>query len=127
LFGVGVAVSDEAGSAHSLRRHDWIEAEKPVAAGFQEILVDGDRIDLGASDLVVAGIVSDIDLIEDAIGGVEAATNVLARKIAQVVVVGLQGPEHVVPDNLARNVGIVGIEKGKRLTGDIVDNGAAVR
>src|ERR1700690_340825 len=98
--GISVAPADKTGTANFLRRENRIQAEDPVASGGLEIRIGWQRLDLGASDQIVTRIVADLEVFDllrlrSALG--ESGVAIVE---AQIIVVGGDGTEHVVPDNL---------------------------
>src|ERR1700691_1482903 len=86
-FWIGVTISDEAGSSNFLRRKNRIEAEQPIAAGGLEIGIGRKRLDFGAADEIVAGIVTDLEILD--LAGLRAFMRVLRIAVVepQIVVV----------------------------------------
>ena len=123
---IGVTPADEAGATNFLRRENRIEAEQPVAAGRLEIRIGRQRLDLGAADQVVTGVVTNLEVLD--LAGLRTLLLVLGVAVieAQIVVVGGDRAEHVVPDDLDGDVGIVGVDQRERLTGDKADDRALV-
>src|ERR1700682_653279 len=60
---IGIAPTDKSGSPNFLRREQRIEAEDPVAAGGLEIRIGRQRLDFGAADQVIAGVVADLEVL----------------------------------------------------------------
>ena len=125
-FRIGVTPSDESGSANFLRRKNRIEAEQPVAAGGLEIRIGRQRLDFGAADQVITGVVTDLEILD--LAGLRALLLVLGIAVveAQIVVIRGDRAEHVVPDDLDRDVGIIGVDQRERLTGDEADDRSLV-
>src|SRR5580700_6674280 len=114
---ISVTPSDESGTSNFLRRENRIEAEQPVAAGSLEIGIGRERLDFGAADEVVTGVVSDLEILD--LAGLGALLLVLGIAVveSQVVVIRSDRAEDVVPDDLDGDVGVVGVDQWERLSG----------
>src|ERR1700692_4192364 len=63
-FRIGVTPSDETGSANFLRRKNGEQAEQPVTASRLEVGVGRHRLDFSASDEVIAGVMTDLEILD---------------------------------------------------------------
>jgi hypothetical protein len=63
-LGISVAPSDESGTSNFLRSENRVQAEQPVAAGGLEIGIGRERLDFGAADKVVTGIVTYLEILD---------------------------------------------------------------
>src|SRR5208282_654597 len=92
---IRVAIADQSGSSRLLRRKHRVQGEQPPAPRLLEVRIHRQRLDLGSSDEVVSGVMTDLDVIDHAL--VLARTNVLALAIvkAQIVVIARDWPEHL--------------------------------
>src|SRR5271155_6247750 len=120
-FRISVPPSDETGSTNFLRRQNRVEAEQPVAAGLEEIGISRKRLDFGAADEVIAGVVADLEIFDLTRLRTPLLVFGIAVVEAQIVVVRGDGTEDVVPDDLDGDIGIVGVDQRKRLTSDKAD------
>ena len=84
---ISVAIADESSAARLLRRKHGVQSEHPQTARLLEVRIDRHRLDFGASDEVVAGVVTDLDVVDNFL--VLARPHVLALAIeeTQIVVV----------------------------------------
>src|SRR5580704_17905751 len=107
---ISVTPSDESGTSNFLRRENRIETEQPVAAGSLEIGIGRERLDFGAADEVVTGVVSDLEILD--LAGLRALLLVLGIAVveSQIVVIRSDRAEDVVPNDLDRDVGIIGVD-----------------
>src|SRR5712675_1975747 len=123
---ISVTPSDETGSANFLRRENREQSEQPVTAGRLEVGIGRKRFDFGASDEIVTGIVTDLEVLD--LAGLRTFLLILGIAVieAEIVVVGGDWAEHVVPYNLHCDIGIVGVDQRERLTGDEADDRALV-
>ncbi len=124
---IGVTELDQPGSTVRLRREHRVQESEEVAAGFLEIGIDRHRIDFGATDLVVAGVVPDLDVGDFAEGRVLAPVHAVAIEPAQIVLVAGDRPERDVPHDLGAGIGIVRIDDWERLAGHVTNEAAMVR
>src|SRR5712671_4307951 len=63
-FRISVTPSDETGSANFLRCKNREQSEQPIAAGRLEVGIGRHRLDFSASDEVVTGIVTDLEILD---------------------------------------------------------------
>src|SRR5271156_2150011 len=124
---IRVAEADNSCSARILGREHRVKREQPEPVGLFEVWIDRQRLHLGAANQVVTRIVTDFYVVDYLL--LLAGANILALtvKIAEVVIVALDRPEHVVPDDLLRNGRIVRVDQRERLACDITDHAAMVR
>src|ERR1700736_6075342 len=93
-----------------------------------EVGIERHWLDLGPSDEAVSGIVADLK-----VGGLEGlllarlAINAFAVEETEVIVIGENRAERVVPHDLGRDVRVVQIEHRERKSCDIADDTATVR
>src|SRR5882757_2399534 len=125
-FRISITPSDETGSANFLRRENREQSEQPVAAGRLEVGIGRKRLDFSASDEIVTGIVTDLEVLD--LAGLRTFLLILgiAVVVAEIVVVGGDRTEHVVPNDLDRDFGIVSVDQWERLSGDEADDRALV-
>ena len=91
-----------------------------------EIGVNRHRFDFGPADQIIAGVVTDLkifDLLELRALLDERAVAIVK---AQIVIVGRDGPEDVVPHHLGRHIGVIRVDQWKRLARDITDYSSLV-
>jgi hypothetical protein len=124
-FGIEIAPADEAGSVNVFREQG-VKSEQPDAIGLFEIRIDRQRIDLGTSDEVVAGIVADLEILDLPFLRTVPLVRAVAIIETQVVVVGRDRTEDIVSDDLVGNVGVVGIDQRKWLPRNVTDDAAMV-
>jgi hypothetical protein len=91
-----------------------------------EIGIDRHRLDFGPSDFVVAGVVANLDVIDYAMRPAELGVLLVAIEEAQIVIVGRDWTEYVVPHQLVGDERIVRIEQGERLPRNVADQAAMV-
>src|SRR5580704_7557213 len=96
---LGITITQQAGAASVLRRELRSEQEQPQAVGMLEVRIDRQRLDFGTADQVVAGVVAELSVCDFEERLVVSAVNGVAVKVSQIVVVGLNRPEHVVPND----------------------------
>src|SRR3984893_5120539 len=103
-FRIGVTPSDEPGPANFLRSKNRIEAEQPVAASSLEIGIGRERLDFGAANEVVTGVMTDLEILD--LAGLRALLLVLGIAVveSQIVVIRSDRAEDVVPNDLDRDV-----------------------
>ena len=123
---IGVAIADETGAARLLRREHRVQPGEPVASGPEKVRIDRQRLDLGAADQGVAGVVADLHVEDRPVGLVIAAVFARAVVEAKIVVVGTDRPEGIVPDNLLGGVRVVHIHERERLAGDVAGDAPMV-
>src|SRR5579864_150354 len=118
-FRICVTVADESGSARTLWRKHRVKGEQPVPAALLEVGIYRQWFNFGASNQVVARVVADIDIVDYLL--LLARTDILACtvKVSQIVIVALDRPEHVVPDDLLGDEWIVRVDQRERLPGDV--------
>src|SRR5258705_245624 len=61
---ISVTPSDETGSANFVRRENRDQSEQPIAAGRLEVRIGRHRLDFSASDEVITGIVTDLEIFD---------------------------------------------------------------
>src|SRR5215475_4903984 len=119
LLRVGITPADESDTAQFVRRQHRIEAEDPVTARILEVGIDRNRFDLGSSDQLVSGVVTDLEILDLLLHRTFGLILGVAVIEPQIVVIRSDRTEHVVPNDLGTNVRIVGVDQGERLSGNI--------
>src|SRR5260370_20543625 len=61
---IGVTIAQQAGAACVLGRELGSEQEEPQTVGLLEVGIDGNRLDFGASNEVVTGIVTELSVFD---------------------------------------------------------------
>src|SRR5208337_2658066 len=94
--------------------------------GGLEIRIRRQRLHFGTADQIVAGVMSDLEILD--LAGLRALLLVLGIAVveSQIVVIRGDRAEDVVPDDLDGDVGVVGVDQRERLTGDKADHGPFV-
>src|SRR5262249_56205963 len=115
----GVAITDECGPTELLRRQRRVQGEQPISAAQFEVRVDRNRLDLGATDEAVARVMTYLKIVDLRRLRVLARVLSIAIVETQIVVVGEQRPEHVVPGYLGRDVRVVHVDQRERLACDV--------
>src|SRR5208283_4420561 len=123
---IGVAELEDPGAAGGRRRENRIEQRLVKASSCLEVGIDRQRFDFGASDFVVAGIVTDLDVSDLEERLVAAPVLAVAIEPAQIVVVRRYWPEDLVPDHLLGRLRIVSGDHRERLTRDVANQAAMV-
>ena len=123
---IPVAIADGAAAAIFGGRESGIRSDALPDAGSLEIRVGRHRLDLGASDIGVARQMPGLGHQHQLLLRAGILPRYLAFEIAQIEVVGRDRLEVLVPHDLGRDVGIVGIEDGERLPGDVAEQVAMV-
>src|ERR1039458_1938512 len=123
---IGVPITQQTGATFILGREFGTEQEQPQAVGNLEVGIDGHWLDLGSADEVITGVVPRLIVPECKEGLVDAGVNRVAIEISQVVVIALNRTPQGVPDDLGRDVGIVGVNEREGLAGDITYEAAMI-
>src|SRR5208282_6462508 len=92
----------------------------------EKVRIDRQWLDLGSADQGVAGVVADLHVVDRLVGLLITAVFARAVVKAQIVVVGTDRPEGVVPDNLLGGVWVVHVHERERLAGDVPGNAPMV-
>src|SRR5271168_4584469 len=100
----GVAITDESLATRFLRREQRIQREQPKTAGLLEVRIDRQRLYFSAAHQIVTRVVADLDVVDDLLIMTRIYVFDLAIVKAQVVVVGADRAEHVVPHDLLRDL-----------------------
>src|SRR5882757_6107960 len=99
-FRISVTPSDETGSANFLRRQNREQSEQPVAAGRLEVGIGRERLDFSASDEIVAGVVTDLEVFDLTSLRTSLLVLGIAIVVAAVVVVWSGPRNHGATDKL---------------------------
>src|SRR5580704_13939343 len=126
LLGRRIAISNQALSARFLRREQWIQSEQPEAAGLLEVGIDRQRLYFGAAHQIVARVVADLDIVDDLLLFTRIDVLDLAIEKTQIVIVGADRAEHVVPHDLVGDLRVVGVDQREGLTRDVANQRAMV-
>ena len=124
---VPVAIADPAAAAIFGGRESGIRRRAHPDVGSLEIRIGRQRFDLGASDVGVARQMAELGHLHQLLLRAGILLRHLAFEVAQIEVVGRDRLEVLVPHDLGRDVGIVGIEYRERLPGDVAEQVAMVR
>src|ERR1700676_847069 len=117
LIRIRVPIADEASSGTVLRSYLRVQTGHRVPAGDLKVRIERQGIDFRASSLAVPGVVSGLVVPKRFVWFVQPGVHTLGVEKAQIIVVGRDRTEVVIPNDLLSDVGIVGVEQGKRLTG----------
>src|SRR5271163_1270039 len=125
-IGLLITKANNSLAAFGLRRQHGIKAEEPQAVGLLEVRIDRRRLNLDAADQVITGVVAYLIILDHVVGLVASAVYAFAVIKAQVVVVGQERAEDVVPHDLVGDLRIVGVDERKRLAGNVANEAAIV-
>src|SRR5580698_5545596 len=105
-----ITPADKSGSANLLGREDRVKREQPQPFGKFEVGIDRNGIDFGSSYQVIAGVVSDLEILD--LPGLRSTMLVLGIAIIkpQIVVIRSDGPKDVIPDDLFGDERIVRVD-----------------
>ena len=110
-------IPDHPEAAQLRRFEERIEAEAITHTTFRSVRIGGHGRDLDPADIVVEGEVSDGEVAQRITAGCGVAGDL---GIAQIGVVAIKRAVAEVPHQLGRHLGVVGVEQGKRQSGDVV-------
>src|SRR6266851_840498 len=88
--------------------------------------IDRHRIYFGASNQIVTGVVAELEVLYLAALWTLGFILGVAVEEAEIIVVGGDRTEHVVPDDLHTDVVVVGVDQREGLTGDISEQAPMV-
>src|SRR3984957_17586331 len=108
---IGITIAQQAGAASVLWGKLGTEQEQPQAIGLLEVRIGRQRLHFGSADEIVAGVVPELSIRDFEERLVVAAVNRVAVEVSQIVIVGLNRPENVVPNDLGRDVRIVCVDQ----------------
>src|SRR5260370_31458889 len=93
---------------------------------YLKVGIDGQRLDFGSSNQLVTSVVAKLEVLYLAALWTLGLILSIAIEEAEIIVVGGDRTEHVVPDDLHADVVVVGVDQGERLTGDIAEQAPMV-
>src|SRR5208282_1685346 len=126
MIRIAVPITQQAAATFILRREFGTEQEQPQAVGNLVVGIDRKRLDLGSANEIITGVVPRLVVPNCKVGLVVAAVNRVAIVISQVVIVIADRTPQGVPDDLGRDIRIVGVDERKGLAGHISDEAAMV-